>query len=86
MYIICMTPAKFIFQILVFLVLSMTFFLFCININNIIIITIAKKVTDRPLEILRRGGSTKKNISARDNLMEKIHACNLTLKNIHAIA
>ena len=62
------------------------FFLFCININNIIIITIAKKVTDRPLEILRRGGSTKKNISARDNLMEKIHACNLTLKNIHAIA
>ena len=81
-----MTPAKFIFQILVFLVLSMTFFLFCININNIIIITIAKKVTDRPLEILRRGGSTKKNISARDNLMEKIHACNLTLKNIHAIA
>ena len=86
MYIICMTPAKFIFQILVFLVLSMSFFLFCININNIIIITIAKKVTDRPLEILRRGGSTKKNISARDNLMEKIHACNLTLKNIHAIA
>ena len=81
-----MTPAKFIFQILVFLVLSMSFFLFCININNIIIITIAKKVTDRPLEILRRGGSTKKNISARDNLMEKIHACNLTLKNIHAIA
>ena len=81
-----MTPAKFIFQILVFLVLSMSFFLFCININNIIIITIAKKVTDRPLEILRRGGSTKKNISARDNLMEKIHACNLSLKNIHAIA
>ena len=80
-----MTPAKFIFQTLVFLVLSMSFFLFCININNIIIITIAKKVTDRPLEILR-GGSTKKNISARDNLMEKIHACNLTLKNIHAIA
>ena len=86
MYIICMTPAKFIFQILVFLVLSMSFFLFCININNIIIITIAKKVTDRPLEILRRGGSTKKNISARDNLMEKIHACNLTLTNIRAIA
>ena len=85
MYIKCMTPAKFIFQTLVFLVLSMSFFLFCININNIIIITIAKKVTDRPLEILR-GGSTKKNISARDNLMEKIHACNLTLKNIHAIA
>ena len=85
MYIKCMTPAKFIFQTLVFLVLSMSFFLFCININNIIIITIAKKVTDRPLEILR-GGSTKKNISARDNLMEKIHACNLTLKNIHATA
>ena len=86
MYIKCMTPAQFIFQTLVFLVLSMSFFLFCININNIIIITIAKKVTDRPLEILR-GGSTKKNISsARDNLMEKIHACNLTLKNIHAIA
>ena len=80
-----MTPAQFIFQTLVFLVLSMSFFLFCININNIIIITIAKKVMDRPLEILR-GGSTKKNISARDNLMEKIHACNLTLKNIHAIA
>ena len=54
-----MTPAQFIFQTLVFLVLSMSFFLFCININNIIIITIAKKVTDRPLEILR-GGSTKK--------------------------
>lgn len=85
MYIKCMTPAQFIFQTLVFLVLSMSFFLFCININNIIIITIAKKVTDRPLEILR-GGSTKKNIIARDNLMEKIHACNLTLKNIHAIA
>ena len=85
MYIKCMTPAQFIFQTLVFLVLSMSFFLFCININNIIIITIAKKVTDRPLEILR-GGSTKKNISARDNLMEKIPACNLTLKNIHAIA
>ena len=50
-----MTPAKFIFQILVFLVLSMSFFLFCINLNNIIIITIAKKVTDRPLEILRGG-------------------------------
>ena len=80
-----MTPAQFIFQTLVFLVLSMSFFLFCININNIIIITIAKKVMDRPLEILR-GGSTKKNISARDDLMEKIHACNLTLKNIHAIA
>ena len=74
MYIKCMTPAQFIFQTLVFLVLSMSFFLFCININNIIIITIAKKVTDRPLEILR-GGSTKKNISARDNLMEKfMHA------------
>ena len=85
MYIKCMTPAQFIFQTLVFLVLSMSFFLFCININNIIIITIAKKVTDRPLEILR-GGSTKKNISARDNLLEKIHARNLTLKNIHAIA
>ena len=85
MYIKCMTPAQFIFQTLVFLVLSMSFFLLCININNIIIITIAKKVTDRPLEILR-GGSTKKNISARDNLMEKIHACNLTLKNIHATA
>ena len=55
-----MTPAKFIFQILVFLVLSMSFFLFCININNIIIITIAKKVTDRPLEILRRGGEYQK--------------------------
>ena len=42
---------------------------------------------DRPLEILRGGGGKyKKNISARDNLMEKIHACNLTLKNIHAIA
>ena len=54
-----MTPAQFIFQTLVFLVLSMSFFLFCININNIIIITIAKKVTDRPLEILGRG-STKK--------------------------
>ena len=81
-----MTPAQFIFQTLVFLVLSMSFFLFCININNIIIITIAKKVTDRPLEILRRGGEYQKNISARDNLMEKIHACNLTLKNIHAIA
>ena len=58
-----MTPAKFIFQILVFLVLSMSFFLFCININNIIIIiTIAKKVTDRPLEILRRGGGVPKKI------------------------
>ena len=79
-----MTPAQFIFQTLVFLVLSMSFFLFCININNIIIITIAKKVMHRPLEILRGGGNTKKNI--RDNLMEKIHACNLTLKNIHAIA
>ena len=86
MYIKCMTPAQFIFQTLVFLVLSTSFFLFCININNIIIITIAKKVTDRPLEILRGGGVQKKNISARDNLMEKIHACNLTLKNIHAIA
>ena len=63
----------------------MSFFLFRININNNIIITIAKKVMDRPLEILR-GGKYKKNISARDNLMEKIHACNLTLKNIHAIA
>ena len=41
-----MTPAQFIFQTLVFLVLSMSFFLFCININNIIIITIAKKRTD----------------------------------------
>ena len=51
-----MTPAQFIFQTLVFLVLSMSFFLFCININNIIIITIAKKVTDRPLEIWRGGG------------------------------
>lgn len=64
----------------------MSFFLFRINIYNNIIITIAKKVMDRPLEILRGGGKSKKNISARDNLMEKIHACNLTLKNIHAIA
>ena len=55
-----MTPAQFIFQTLVFLVLSMTFFLFCININNIIIITIAKKVTDRPLEILRGVGGVQK--------------------------
>ena len=55
-----MTPAQFIFQTLVFLVLSMSFFLFCININNIIIITIAKKVMHRPLEILRGGGEYKK--------------------------
>ena len=65
----------------------MSFFLFRININNNNIITVAKKVMDRPLEILRGGGGEyKKNISARDNLMEKIYACNLTLKNIHAIA
>ena len=68
-----MTPAQIIFQTLVFLGLSMSFFLFCININNNIIINIAKKVRDRPLEILRGGGGEvqKKNISARENLMGK---------------
>ena len=60
MYIKCMTPAQFIFRTLVFLVLSMSFFLFCININNIIIITIAKKVTDRPLQ--KKGGGVQKKI------------------------
>ena len=59
MYVKCMTPAQFIFQTLVFLGLSMSFFLFCININNNIIINIAKKVRDRPLEILRGGGGVK---------------------------
>ena len=53
----------------------------------IIIMSISPSLRDGQLE--KGGGgelNTKKNICARGHQMKKIHACKLTLKNIHATA
>ena len=52
----------------------------------IIIMSISPSHRDGQLEKGGGGAKYKKNICARGHQMKKIHACKLTLKNIHATA